>query len=136
MPDLTASVGRGSTAIPFDVGIRYRRAKKETTGTVLSSLLPTGDDEKKSLTVGRYQFRQDGMGWECREIVGKGASRRRPYLAYLTRTTYERMQVKAATREELEEKLIEWADEKREAKPQRVVHRSTWQQDNSARAVK
>jgi hypothetical protein len=78
--------------------------------------LPTDDDEKKSLTVGRYQFRKDGAGWECREIIGKGASRKRPYLAHLSRTRYEKMQAKSATEEELAMKLIEWADGKREEK--------------------
>jgi hypothetical protein len=78
--------------------------------------LPTDDNEKKSRTIGRYQFRKDGAGWECREIIGKGARRKRPYLAHLSRSTYERMQTSSATQEELERKLIEWADKKREEK--------------------
>jgi hypothetical protein len=68
------------------------------------------------LTVGRYQFRKDGAGWECREIIGKGASRKRPYLAHLSRTRYEKMQASSATGEELAMKLIEWADGKRKEK--------------------
>jgi hypothetical protein len=78
--------------------------------------LPTDDDEKKSLTVGRYQFRKDGAGWECREIVGKGASRKRPYLAHLSRTKYEKMQADAITAGELESWLLTWADDKRAKK--------------------
>lgn len=81
-----------------------------------SSLLPTDDDEKKSLTVGRYQFRKDGAGWECREIIGKGASRKRPYLAHLSRTRYENMREAATTTDDLEAKLIAWADEQRAKK--------------------
>jgi len=78
--------------------------------------LPTDDDEKKSLTVGRYQFRKDGAGWECRQIVGKGASRKRPYLAHLSRTRYEKMQASATTTDELQAELIAWADERRARK--------------------
>jgi len=120
MPDLTATVGTGSTAPPFDAGTRSRRAKKETTGTGSSSLLPTDDDEKKSLTVGRYQFRKDGAGWECREIVGKGATRKRPYLAHLSRARYGRMQAKSANEDELAKKLIEWADGRKREKGKRT----------------
>ena len=76
-------------------------------------LLPTDDDEKKSLTVGRYQFRKDGAGWECREIIGKGASRKRTYLSHLSRTRYEKMQAEATSTDELAARLIEWADEQR-----------------------
>jgi len=78
--------------------------------------LPTDDDEKKSLTIGRYQFRKDGAGWECRQIVGKGANRKRPYLSHLSRTRYEKMQADAANTSELEAALIAWADEQRRTK--------------------
>ena len=75
--------------------------------------MPTDDDEKKSLTVGRYQFRKDGAGWECRQIIGKGVNRKRPYLSHLSRTRYEKMQAEATSTEELEAALIGWADEQR-----------------------
>ena len=78
--------------------------------------MPTDDDEKKSLTVGHYQFRKDGAGWECREITGKGAARKRAYLAHLSRANYEKMQAQTATKEELERKLLEWADRRKEEK--------------------
>jgi hypothetical protein len=78
--------------------------------------LPTDDDEKKSLTVGRYQFRKDGAGWECRQIIGKGVSRKRPYLSHLSRTRYEKMQAEATSASELEDMLIAWADEQRRTK--------------------
>jgi hypothetical protein len=64
--------------------------------------------------VGTYQFRRDGVGWECREIIGKGADRKRTYLAHLSRAHYERMKEKASTEGELTERLLEWADGKRE----------------------
>jgi hypothetical protein len=121
MPELTASVGMGPTAIAFDAGTHSRKAKKEIAGTASASLLPSGAGKKKSVTIGRYQFCKDGVGWRCREIVGRGTHRKRPYLAYLSRAAYERMQVEAPTREELEEKLIEWADKKREEKLQRSL---------------
>jgi hypothetical protein len=115
MPDLTASIGMGSIAA-FDAGTRSGRAKKETAGMDAISLLPTDGDEKKSRTIGRYQFRKNGAGWECREIAGKGSSRKRPYLAYLSRATYEAIQSKIPTQEDLEEELIEWANKKKEEK--------------------
>jgi hypothetical protein len=121
MPDLTASVVADASSAPFDAGTLSRKAKKEIAGTVSAFLLPTGADKKKSVTIGRYQFCKDGAGWRCSEIVGGGSLRKRSYLAYLSRASYLRMQLAAATREELEEKLIEWADKKRSEKPQRSL---------------
>jgi hypothetical protein len=121
MPDLTASVVMGAVGATFDAGTQSRKAKKEITGTVSAFLLPTGADKRKSVTIGRYQFCKDGAGWRCREIVGGGSLRKRPYLAFLSRTSYLRMQLAAPTRKELEEKLIEWADKKRDEKPQRGI---------------
>jgi hypothetical protein len=80
------------------------------------SLLPDEDDVKKSATLGRYQFRRDGAGWECREIIGKGTSRKRPYLAYLSRTAYLQLRNESASDHELERSLLDWADRKREEK--------------------
>jgi hypothetical protein len=119
MPDLTASVVMGAAGAPFDSATHSRRAKKEIAGTISATLLPAGAGKKKSVTIGCYQFSKDGVGWRCRELVGRGTHRKRPYLAYLSRAAYEKMQASAASREELEEKLIEWADKKREEKPQR-----------------
>src|SRR5262249_37657929 len=121
MPDLTGSVGMSPSAAAFDAEIRPGRAKKKAARTASSSLLPIEGDEKKSRTLGRYQFRKSGAGWECLQIAGKGINRKRPYLAYLSRTTYKTMQVNTSTLEELKEKLIEWADQKREEKPQRSL---------------
>ena len=120
-PDLTASVVMSAVGAPFDAGARSRRAKKEIAGTVSASPLPTGAGKRRSVTIGRYQFCKDGAGWRCREVVGRGSLRKRPYLAYLSRSAYERMQVEAPSREEMEEKLIEWADKKRDEKPQRSL---------------
>jgi hypothetical protein len=120
-PDLTASIVRGAVAAPFDAGSHSRKAKKVVAGTVSVSPLPTGAGRRKSVVIGRYQFCKDGAGWRCREVVGIGSLRKRPYLAYLSRSAYEGMQVEAPTREELEEKLIEWADKKRDEKPQRTL---------------
>jgi hypothetical protein len=119
IPDLAASVEMTPIAAAFDAGTHSRKGKKKTSETAPSSLLPADGDEKKSVTIGRYQFRKDDVGWECREIVGNGAHRKRPYLAYLSRARYETMQVNAATPQELQEKLLEWADQKREEKLQR-----------------
>jgi hypothetical protein len=79
-------------------------------------LLPTEDDEKQSLTVGRYQFRRDGAGWECKETFGKGENRKRVYLKHLSRARYEKMQSGSATAEDLKTKLVEWADKERAIK--------------------
>jgi hypothetical protein len=100
----------------LDSGTRSRKKRRPKSGTGSKSLLPTDDDEKKSLTVGRYQFRKDGAGWECREVIGKGAARKRPYLAHLSRAKYEQLEASATTGRELEEKLIQWADEQRKNK--------------------
>ena len=121
MPDLTASVVTGAVDAPFDAGTHPRKAKNGVAGTIYASVLPAGAGKKKSVTIGRYQFCKDGMGWRCREIVGRGSLRKRPYLAYLSRAAYERMHVETPSREELEEKLIEWADEKRDEKLQRSL---------------
>lgn len=115
-PHQRAKTHSQTTAAPFNSGTRSSRKKKRKTGTDSRSVLPTDDDEKKSLTVGRYQFRKDGAGWECREIVGKGASRKRPYLAHLSRNRYEKMQAESGTREDLEQVLLQWAEEKRAGK--------------------
>lgn len=112
-PLLAARLGTGSSPLPFDTGTRSKGARKTMSGTGSRSVLPMDDDEKKSLTMGRYQFRKDGAGWECREIIGKGAARKRPYLAHLSRARYEEMRTDAGTREELERELIEWADMKK-----------------------
>jgi hypothetical protein len=117
MPELAASVEMGTGAAPFVVNASPRSARgstqKETLQNPPSVLFPA---EKKSVTLGRYQFRKDGVGWQCRESVGRGSHRKRPYLAYLSRTAYEAMQAKAPTREQLEEALLQWADQKREEK--------------------
>lgn len=127
VPTLMAlgEVGTRSTSPPqradsavasVNSGTRSKRKPKTTIGTDSRTVLPTDDDEKKSLTVGRYQFRKDGAGWECREIVGKGINRKRPYLAHLSRNRYEQMQAKSETRGALERLLLEWAEDKREGK--------------------
>ena len=85
MPDLTASVVMGAAGAPFDSETHSRKAKKEIAGTLSASLLPAGAGKKKSVTIGCYQFCKDGVGWRCREIVGAGSQRKRPYLAYLSR---------------------------------------------------
>jgi hypothetical protein len=118
MPDLAASVVMGAVGAPFDAGTHSRKAKKAIAEAISASLLPAGAGKKKSVIIGRYQFCKDGAGWRCREIVGRGSQRKRLYLAYLSRAAYERMQAPAANREEMEEKLIEWADKKREGKLQ------------------
>lgn len=115
-PPHQAAVKTAKIAAPLTTGTGSRKAKRSISGTGSSSLLPTDDDEKKSLTVGRYQFRKDGAGWECRQIVGKGASRKRPYLSHLSRTRYEKMQAEATRTGELEAALIAWADEQRRTK--------------------
>ena len=112
-------MGTGSKAPAFAAGTRSQKGRgvKAGTGSRVPALLPTGDEGSQSLTLaGRYQFRRDGVGWECREIVGKGTGRKRPYLAHLSRAHYERMQANTRTRAELETALIEWADRKRAEK--------------------
>lgn len=91
------------------------------------SLLPTEADARKSRTIGRYQFRKEGAGWECREIVGKGVSRKRIYLAHLSRASYEEMQARA-TDGELESELIKWAESKLSSRPSRRNNQSIAQQ--------
>lgn len=115
-PDQRAKLNSKTAVVPFSSGTRSKGKTKNKTGTGSKSILPTDDDEKKSLTVGRYQFRKDGAGWECREIIGKGRSRKRAYLAHLSRNRYEQMQTRSESGEDLEEILLQWADEKREEK--------------------
>ena len=120
-PELTASVESPLTAAAIDGETHLRKTEDEAAEVISESLLPSGDDKKRSATVGRYQFRKDGVGWQCREIIGKGANQKRSYVAYLSRAAYEKIQVSAASREEMEERLVEWADKKREAKYQRSL---------------
>lgn len=118
-PHQRAKVHSEPQTVSLPSGTRSRGKRTAKSGTGSRSVLPTDDDEKKSLTVGRYQFRKDGAGWECREIVGKGTSRKRTYLAHLSRNRYEQMQANSETEEALERILLEWADEKREEKGNR-----------------
>ncbi|MBO0798572.1 MAG: hypothetical protein J2P31_07095 [Blastocatellia bacterium] len=105
--DLMASIAMNSATPSLDAGTNSRKVKKEPAGSV--SILPSGASKKKSLTIGRYQFRRDIVGWRCFEVAG----RKRPYLGYLSRAAYEEMQTEAPSKEELAAKLIEWADRKR-----------------------
>lgn len=84
--------------------------------TVTRSKVPTDDDERKSFSLGRYHFRKDGAGYECREVIGRGASRKRPYLAYLSRATLNEMKAESPDDATLEARLIEWANARKEAK--------------------
>lgn len=116
MPTLTAKLGTGSSSLPFDAGTRSKGATAPPgTGSGIE-LLPTENDQKKTLTLGRYLFRQDGAGWECKETVGKGASRKRVYLKHLSRTRYQEMQSEAKTKEDLQERLLQWAEKERSQK--------------------
>lgn len=115
-PFQVATVRTAKATAPLTTGTDSKRGQQAKTGTRSSSLLPTDDDEKKSLTVGRYQFRKDGAGWECREIIGKGATRKRSYLSHLSRTKYEKMQQENVTASDLQTALIVWADEQRRTK--------------------
>ena len=112
-------IGTGSKVAAYAAGTRPRKGKALNTGTGTGtrSYLPIDDGGQQSRTVvGRYQFRRDGAGWECREIVGSGAERKRSYLAYLPRTKYDQMLAACQTEAELEASLIQWADRKREEK--------------------
>jgi hypothetical protein len=110
LPDLTTSMVMSPATAIFDAGTKSKKMKKEPAGPI--SILPSGAGKKKSVTIGRYQFRKDIVGWRCLERAG---GRKRPYLGYLSRAAYEAMQKPCLSRQELEEKLIEWADKKRES---------------------
>src|SRR5262249_56338990 len=86
MPDLTASVVIGAVGAPFDAGTHPKKAKKGIAGTIYASVLPAGPRKKKTVTICRYQFCQDGMGWRCRRIVRRGAPPKRPHPAPLPPT--------------------------------------------------
>lgn len=76
----------------------------------------TGDDERKSFTLDGYHFRKDGAGYECREVIGKGTARKRPYLSYLSRAELSRMQRETKSAKALEEHIKKWADQKKAQK--------------------
>ncbi len=116
MPKLTAKIGTGSSSLPFDAGTRSTGATEPPGPGSRIELLPTQNDQKKTLTLGCYLFKSDGPGWECKETIGKGATRKRVYLKHLSRTRYEKMQSESTTRDELEKTLIAWADEARTKK--------------------
>jgi hypothetical protein len=116
MPEMVASVR--PTAAAFDVGTNLMKVKRAIAETIPYSLLPAVVDKKKSVNIGRYQFRKDVVGWQCCEVIGRGANRKRPYLGYLSRVAYDAMQAEAVTRGELEAKLIAWADRKKQEKLQ------------------
>jgi hypothetical protein len=109
LSDLTASIVMSPATATFDTGTKSKKMKKEPAGPI--SILPSGAGKKKSVTIGRYQFRKDIVGWRCFEVAG----RKRPYLGYLSRAAYEEMQIEVPSKEELEAKLIEWADKKRDS---------------------
>jgi hypothetical protein len=121
LPDLAASVMISPTALALDAGVDSMKGKKENGGKVSLSLLPSGAGKKKLVTIGRYQFRKDIVGWRCREITSGGEGRKLLSQAYLSHATYEAMQAEVTSREELEAKLIEWADKKREERAQRIL---------------
>jgi hypothetical protein len=109
----------GATATTLDAGMPSRKVKKENAGMIPVTVLPSGGGRKKSVTIGRYQFRKDLAGWRCSEMLDRGAGGKRPYLGYLSRAVYNAMQAEAPSREALEIKLLDWAEKKREEKIQR-----------------
>lgn len=121
-------IGTGSKVSTYKTGTRPRKGffQDAGTGTGTRSYLPVDESGQQSRTVaGRYQFRRDGAGWECREIVGSGTERKRPYLAYLPRSIYDHMLAASQTEGELEASLIQWADRRREDKRGLAEHVKT-----------
>lgn len=85
--------------------------------TITRSRVPTTDaDERKSFTLDGYHFRKDGAGYECRQVIGKGKERKRPYLSYLSRADLSKMQEESQDPEALEERIKKWADQKKSQK--------------------
>lgn len=81
---------------------------------VTRSRVPITDaDERKSFTLDGYHFRKDGAGYECRQVIGKGKERKRPYLSYLSRADLSKMQEESQSPEALEERIKKWADQKK-----------------------
>jgi hypothetical protein len=112
------SAGHNGTgnALPEEAEVRAAR-KAANLGSVTRSGIPADeDDEPKSFTVDRYHFRKDGAGYECREVIGRGKERKRPYLAYLSRTTLDKMRAESATGDELENRIRKWAKGRARAK--------------------
>lgn len=99
--------------------------KPERVTRSAGGVLPEDTDEKQSVTLEGFLFKRDGVGWECRETVyieaeGTGKrQRKRPYLAHLSRTNYEKMKAKCSTDSDLAAKLIEWAKRKKAEKHSR-----------------
>jgi hypothetical protein len=123
MPELTASesgqTGTGNDSTPHRAVVRTKETAAPFTVTRPRgrTKAPTDDDdEPKSFTVDRYHFRKDGAGYECREVIGKGAARKRPYLAYLSRTALDEMRAESADDEQFAERVIKWAKAKKKAK--------------------
>lgn len=117
-PALTASAygqaGTGNNSPPTKAKLFAR--KRVAPLTVTRSKAPTDEDERKSFSLDRYHFRKDGAGYECREVVGKGSTRKRPYLAYLSRATLDAMKAESQDEAGLTARLIEWAKAKKAAK--------------------
>ena len=119
MPGLTAEesgqTGTGNSSLPQLAKVRAVKTAAPLEA-VTRSRIPTDDGEQKSFSVDRYHFRKDGAGYECREVIGRGKDRKRPYLAYLSRTALDEMRAESTTAEELEAKIIKWAKVKKRQK--------------------
>jgi hypothetical protein len=111
-----ASGGTGNRTPPIRAKTRIGTNNGKP-GAVTRSRVPTADDdERKSFTLDGYHFRKDGAGYECREVIGKGKARKRPYLSYLSRAYLSQMQREAKSAESLEERIKTWADQKKAKK--------------------
>lgn len=119
MPDTTAEAkGQTGTGNSSPKKVAIKAPKKDAAfTTVTRSRAPTPEDEEqKSFTVDRYHFRKDGAGYECREVIGKGKDRKRPYLAYLSKALFDDLKTKSKTQKELQDRILKWASDKKKEK--------------------
>jgi hypothetical protein len=91
-------------------------AEAECTTVTRSNAPASEEKEQKSFTVDRYHFRKDGAGYECREVIGKGRGRKRPYLAYLSKATFDQLRTTSKTPKDLQDKIVDWASNKKREK--------------------
>ena len=125
------ATGTTGEVLPFvaPAATRGKQAKKPAFATSGSRVsLPNEDEAERPPNVGNYFFERNGAGWQCKEVVyvqdvATGATKRqRPYVAYLSRKTWQQMTAKHPPAE-LEANLLSWIEEKKGKKIRAMANR-------------
>ena len=120
------ATGTTGDVLPFvaPVATRGRQAKKPAVAPSGNKVgLPIEDDTDRPPNLGNYFFERNGAGWQCKEViyvqnVATGTTKRqRPYVAYLSRKTWQTMTARHSGAE-LETALRQWIEKRKSEKEQ------------------